>query len=92
MSLLLQLMTGIGDVSRFTHREALTAFAGVDTGKNDCGQHVQKSVRAWKKSSPYLRKALFQIIDSLIKCSSATILFMPLWIKNGLRVNLITFT
>lgn len=25
-----QLMAEIGDVTRFTHREALTAFAGVD--------------------------------------------------------------
>ena len=28
-----QLIAEIGDVSRFTHREALTAFAGVDPGK-----------------------------------------------------------
>ena len=31
-----QLMAEIGDVTRFTHREALTAFAGVDPGKNWC--------------------------------------------------------
>ena len=29
-----QLMAEIGDVTRFTHRGALTAFAGVDPGKN----------------------------------------------------------
>ena len=66
-----QLMAEIGDVTRFTHREALTAFAGVDPGKNDSGQHVQKSVRTSKKGSPYLRKALFQVMDSLIKRSPA---------------------
>ena len=27
-----QLIAEIGDVSRFTHREAITAFAGVDPG------------------------------------------------------------
>lgn len=64
-----QLMTEIGDVIRFTQRGALTAFAGVDPGKNDSEQRTQKSVRTSKKDSPSLRKTLFQIMDSLIKCS-----------------------
>lgn len=64
-----QLMAEIGDVTRFTHRGALTAFAGVDPGKNDSGQRTQKSVRTSKKGSPNLRKTLFQIMDSLIKRS-----------------------
>ena len=29
-----QLMAEIGDVSRFTHKGAITAFAGVDPGVN----------------------------------------------------------
>lgn len=66
-----QLMAEIGDVTRFTHRGALTAFAGVDPGKNDSGQHIQKSVRTTKKGSPSLRKTLFQIMDGLIKRSPA---------------------
>ena len=64
-----QLMAEIGDVTRFTHREALTAFAGVDPGKNDSGKHIQKSVRTSKKGSPYLRRTLFLIVDSLIQRS-----------------------
>ena len=64
-----QLMAEIGDVTRFTHRGALTAFAGVDPGRNDSGQHIQKSVRTSKKGSPALRKTLFQIMDNLIKRS-----------------------
>ena len=64
-----QLMAEVGDVTRFTHREALTAFAGVDPGKNDSGKHVQKSVRTSKKGSPHLRRTLFQIMDGLIKRS-----------------------
>ena len=64
-----QLRAEIGDVTRFTHREALTAFAGVDPGKNDSGKHVQKSVRTSKKGSPHLRRTLFQIMDGLIKRS-----------------------
>ena len=66
-----QLMAEIGDITRFTHREALTAFAGVDPGKNDSGKHSQKSVRTSKKGSPSLRKTLFQIMDGLIKRSPA---------------------
>ena len=64
-----QLMAGIGDVTRFTHRGALTAFAGVDPGKNDSGRHIQKSVPTTKKGSPSLRKTLFQIMDGLIRRS-----------------------
>ena len=64
-----QLMAEIGDVTRFTHRGALTAFAGVDPGKDDSGQRVRKSVPTTKKGSPYLRKTLFQIMDGLIKRS-----------------------
>ena len=64
-----QLIAEIGDVTRFTHTRALTAFAGVDPGKNDSDHHVQKSVRISKKGSPSLRKTLFQIMDGLIKRS-----------------------
>ena len=67
-----QLMAEIGDVMRFTHREALTAFAGVDPRKSkDSGQHIQKSAPTTKKGSPNLRKTLFQIMDGLIKRSPA---------------------
>ena len=62
-----QLMAEIGDVTRFTKRGALTAFAGVDPGKNESGKYVQKSVPTTKKGSPHLRKTLFQIMDGLIK-------------------------
>ncbi len=66
-----QLMAEIGDVTRFTKRGALTAFAGVDPGKNESGQYSQKSVHTSKKGSPYLRKTLFQIMESLIQRSPA---------------------
>ena len=66
-----QLMAEIGDITRFTHRGALTAFAGIDPEKNDSGQHVQKSVCTSKKGSPSLRKTFFQIMDGLIKRSPA---------------------
>lgn len=50
----LQLMAGTGDVTCFEKRASLTAFAGVDPGKNESGQYVQKSVRTPKKGSPHL--------------------------------------
>jgi transposase len=62
-----QLMAEIGDVARFTHRNAITAFAGVDPGVNDSGDYSQKSVHASKHGSPTLRKTLFQVMDVLIK-------------------------
>ena len=62
-----QLMAELGDVTRFTHRGAITAFAGVDPGVNDSGDYSQKSVHASKHGSPVLRKTLFQIMDVLIK-------------------------
>ena len=67
MSLGPQLIAEIGDVTRFTHKSAITAFAGVDPGVNDSGDYSQKSVHASKHGSPVLRKTLFQIMNILIK-------------------------
>ena len=57
----------IGDVTRFTHRGAITAFAGVDPGADQSGTHEAKSTRASKSGPPKLRKALFLVMDSLLK-------------------------
>ena len=62
-----QLMAEIGDVSRFTHKGAITAFAGVDPGVNESGSYEQKSVPTSKRGSSVLRKTLFQVMDVLIK-------------------------
>lgn len=62
-----QLMAEIGDVTRFTHKGALAAFAGVDPGNNQSGSYEQKSVRTTKRGSAILRKTLFQIMACLIK-------------------------
>ena len=62
-----QLMAEIGDVARFTHKSAITAFAGVDPGVNDSGDKNQKSVPITKRGSSSLRKTLFQIMEVLIK-------------------------
>jgi len=62
-----QLMAELGDVRRFTHRSAITAYAGVDPGGNDSGKHQQKSVRTTKRGSAHLRRTLFLVMSSLIK-------------------------
>ena len=62
-----QPMAEIGDVSRFTHKGAITAFAGVDPGVNESGSYAQKSVPTTKRGSSSLRKTLFQVMDVLVK-------------------------
>ena len=62
-----QLISEIGDVTRFHSKGALTAFAGVDPGVNESGTYAQKSVPTSKRGSADLRKSLFQVMDALIK-------------------------
>jgi len=62
-----QLIAEIGDVTRFQTRNSLTAFAGVDPGCNQSGKFESQSEKTSKRGSPHLRKALFQIMDVLIK-------------------------
>jgi transposase len=62
-----QLIAEIGDVTRFSHKGALTAYAGVDPGANQSGTYEQQSVRTSKRGSPQLRKTLFMIMASLMK-------------------------
>ena len=64
-----QLIAEIGDVERFSHRGALTAFAGVDPGANQSGTYDQKSVRSSKRGSPQLRKTLFLVMSVLIQAA-----------------------
>ena len=62
-----QLMAEIGDISKFQHREALTAYAGVDPGKNDSGQEVHNSSHASKCGPSRLRHTLFQIMSTMLQ-------------------------
>lgn len=62
-----QLMAEIGDVTRFAHRCSITAFAGVDPGADQSGAYEAKSNRASKSGPPELRKALFLVMDCLLK-------------------------
>lgn len=62
-----QLIAEIGDVRRFTHRAAITAFAGVDPGVDESGTHARKSVPTSKKGSSPLRKTLFLVMSALLQ-------------------------
>ncbi len=62
-----QLMAEIGDVTRFAHRSAITAFAGVDPGADQSGSHESKSVPTSKSGPPELRRALFLVMECLIQ-------------------------
>ena len=66
-----QIMAELGDVTRFTHRNAITAFAGVDPGADQFGAHEAKRTRASKSGPPELRKALFLVMDCLLKTQPA---------------------
>lgn len=62
-----QLIAEIGDISRFSHRTALTAYAGVDPGKDDSGERITKSVHASKCGPSRLRHVLFQIMSTILQ-------------------------
>ena len=62
-----QLIAEIGDVTRFHNKKALIAFAGLDPGANQSSDYESKHNRTSKKGSPYLRKTLFLVVESIIK-------------------------
>lgn len=66
-SLGLQLIAEIGDVSCFSHKSAITAFAGVDPYVNESKTYEQESIPTFRRGYLILRKTLFQVMDVLIK-------------------------
>ena len=62
-----QLMGEIGDVRDFASRKALVAFAGIDPGSGQSGQHNSDSESTSKRGSPLLRKCLFQAVGTYVK-------------------------
>lgn len=64
-----QLMAEIGDIRRFAHKGALTAFAGVDPGANQSGTKESKRNKSSKRGSPKLRKSLFVLMTILLQKS-----------------------
>ena len=62
-------MAEIGDPTRFAGKQSLVAFAGVDPMPNQSGEKNVRSNKSSKRGSPYLRKALFNVMDVYIKRS-----------------------
>ena len=61
-----QLMAELGDGPGLP-TEPITAFAGVDPGADQSGTHEAKSTRVSKSGPPELRRALFLVMDCLLK-------------------------
>lgn len=62
-----QLMAEIGDIKRFSHKGALTAYAGVDPEVNQSGMYNQISTRTTKRGSAELRRTLYMVAEVLLK-------------------------
>ena len=87
-----QLMAEIGDVSRFTHKGAITAFAGVDPGVNESGSYEQKSVPLPSAVPVLFVRLCFKSWMFSSKQSHRMILSTCLWIRNEHKESLITST
>ena len=64
-----QLIAEIGDVYRFSRKESLVCFAGLEAPPYQSGKFESENRSISKKGSPHLRKALFQVMDCLLKRS-----------------------
>lgn len=66
-----QLIAEIGDVRRFSSKQSLVAFAGVDSPPDQSGKREFKSGAISKRGSPLLRKTLFQIMQCILQSAPA---------------------
>ena len=66
-----QIMAEIGDIYRFRNKGSLVCFAGLEAPPYQSGKFESDDRRISKKGSPHLRKALFQVMDCLIRKSPA---------------------
>lgn len=62
-----QLIAEIGDVRRFSRKQSLVAFAGIDPAPNDSGDKYGRNSGTTKRGSPYLRKTLFNIMKCYLQ-------------------------
>lgn len=62
-----RIMAEVGDVHRFTRKESLVCFAGLEAPPYQSGKFESTDRKISKKGSPHLRKALFQVMDCLLK-------------------------
>jgi transposase len=62
-----QLMAEIGDIRRFARKQSLVAFAGIDAPPYQSGAFESHNRKISKRGSPFLRKALFQVMSVLMQ-------------------------
>lgn len=63
-----RLIAEIGDIYRFRSKQSLVCFAGLEPENSQSGKSSSDG-EVSKKGSPHLRKALFQVMDCLLKTS-----------------------
>lgn len=61
----LRLLAEIGDIRRFHSSKALVAYAGIDVSPYQFGQFEAREQKITKRGSKYLRKVLYEIVQSL---------------------------
>ena len=64
-----QLMAEIVDVRRFHSKKALVAFAGIDAPPYQSGQMEVRSRSISKRGSSALRRTLFLVMSTILRCS-----------------------
>ena len=64
-----QLIAELGDVRNFANRGSIVAFAGIDPAVNESGSFNKESNATSKRGSPHLRKTLFQVVSTYLKCA-----------------------
>lgn len=66
-TLSVQIIAEIGDLSRFSKKTSVVAYAGFDSPPFQSGQMDAKQRKISKRGPPALRKALFQVMDALMR-------------------------
>ena len=64
-----QIMAEVGDVIRFRSKGSLVCFAGLEPPEYQSGKFESGNRHISKTGSPHLRKALFQVMDCILKKS-----------------------
>jgi len=63
-----QIMAEVGDVVRFRSKGSLVCYAGLEAPPFQSGKFESGERNISKKGSPFLRKALFQVMDCILQC------------------------
>ena len=66
-----QIMAEIGDIVRFRSKGSLVCFAGLEAPPYQSGTFESSNRHISKRGSPHLRKALFQVMNCILKASTA---------------------